>query len=64
MTTPSTRPTEAFVLTMTCDELNLVISSLCSRATDLELLASADPARGPELPPMFGTERKDELLLA
>ena len=62
MTTPPATPTNSFILTITCDELNLVISSLCSRATDLELLASVDPGRGPELPRLFGCESKDELV--
>jgi hypothetical protein len=62
MTAPATPPTESFVLTMTSDELDLVISSLCLRLRDLERLASVDPRRGPELPPMFGPESRDELV--
>ena len=64
MTTSPAAPTGTFILTMTGDELNLVISSLCSRATDLELLASADPDRGPDLPRIFGSESKKELVSA
>jgi hypothetical protein len=53
---------QSLILTITCDELNLVISSLCSRATDLEILASVEPDRGPELPQIFGCESKNELV--
>ena len=64
MTTSPAAPTGSFILTMTSDELNLVISSLRSRATDLELLARVDPTNGPDLPGIFGSESKKELVSA
>ena len=64
MTTSPAAPTVSFILTLTSDELNLVISSLCSRATDLELLARVDPTNGPDLPGIFGSESKKELVSA
>jgi hypothetical protein len=64
MTTPPLTPTESFILTMTCAELDLVTTSLCSRATELEHLANVDPGAGPELPELFGCETRSELVSA